>query len=257
LIAGNQTGSVAIDAHLSIGNAVQFIWASQWCTGSHLSFGRQRQQGCGRQHHLALAVMVVDAGGSAVATVPVTLVSETAEGKVTSINPARTNSNGQAIFSVQLGSKAQIYRFRAVNTELKGSPVYFDIQALPDKPDKLIMVQGDGQSSFSGEGLDDTLQVRLIDRFGNGVTDKTVNFVVRQGGGVLLTPTVVKTDQRGIASTVWRLGNSGEQQVRATSEYLPGQSIDFAAQLLVNRPPDDIRSSATPPFRPESVIYSW
>jgi len=256
LIAGNQTGSVAIDAHLSIGNAVQFICAiANGAPDRIYHLVGNGSKGVVGNTISPLAVMVVDAGGSAVATVPVTLVSETAEGKVTSINPARTNSNGQAIFSVQLGSKAQIYRFRAVNTELKGSPVYFDIQALPDKPDKLIMVQGDGQSSFSGEVLDDTLQVRLIDRFGNGVTDKTVNFVVRQGGGVLLTPTVVKTDQRGIASTVWRLGNSGEQQVRATSEYLPGQSIDFAAQLLVNRPPEIIALSDTTIQTGQQLIF--
>ncbi len=256
LIAGNQTGTVTIDVHLSSGNAVQFICAiANGAPDRIYHLVGNGSKGVVGNTISPLAVMVVDAGGSAVATVPVTLISETAEGKVTSTNPARTNSNGQAIFSVQLGSKAQIYRFRAVNTELKGSPVYFDIQALPDKPDKLIMVQGDGQSSFSGEVLEDTLQVRLIDRFGNGVADKAVNFVVRQGGGVLLTPAVVKTDKRGIASALWRLGNSGEQQVRATSEYLPGQSIDFTAQLLINQPPEIIAIGDTTIQTGQQLIF--
>ncbi|MBN1540706.1 T9SS type A sorting domain-containing protein, partial [candidate division KSB1 bacterium] len=57
------------------------------------------------------------------------------------------------------------------------------------------------------------------------------------GGGSLLTPSVTLTDSRGIASARWRLGNAGPQVLHASSEYLPGKSVQIGAQLAGNLPP--------------------
>ncbi|MBN1540595.1 Ig-like domain-containing protein, partial [candidate division KSB1 bacterium] len=172
LTAGTQLGPVSVQARLENYSNVEFVCAiANAAPDSMFHLVGDGSKGVVGNTLSPLAVMVVDAEITPIATVPVTLISETAGGKVVSVNPIKSNGNGQAIFSVQLGERAQTYRFRAVNPDLKGSPVHFNLIALPDKPEVIEVIAGDGQSGLGGDVLSDTIQVRISDQFGNGIPE--------------------------------------------------------------------------------------
>ncbi len=115
-------------------------------------------------------------------------------------------------------------------------------------PQRLVAVEGDGQSAEVGELLPTRLSVRVTDAGGNPVSGADVRFAVVEGGGVA-APSRTRTDSLGVASALWRLGMaSGEQQLTASSIELP-TTLTFTATALGRptvRPDGTIVADPTP-----------
>jgi adhesin/invasin len=89
--------------------------------------------------------------------------------------------------------------------------------ALPTEngAERLLLVEGNEQVGPPGERLPAPLIVRLVDGSGRGIPDRAVNWVVSAGGG-RITPGGDSTDEDGLATAEWTLGDeSGTNTVEA------------------------------------------
>jgi hypothetical protein len=80
-----------------------------------------------------------------------------------------------------------------------------------------------------GVALVDTLRVRLTDLSGRPVAGASVEWSVTVGGGSV--EALSTTDQRGEAWAVWTLGETGPQEIRATTSRAPPVHFHATAHL--------------------------
>jgi hypothetical protein len=80
----------------------------------------------------------------------------------------------------------------------------------------LRYVSGDGQSGPAGTDLAQPLEVALTDAQNNPVAGEAVAFTVSAGGGSVAAASVV-TAADGRASTTWKMGPAGPQEVTVTA----------------------------------------
>ena len=98
--------------------------------------------------------------------------------------------------------------------QAKGIGVVFDNVAHP----ALLKTSGDGQEGAGATALPTPFVVEAMDEHGKPMVGKTVQFEIRQGGG-MLSATAVKTDARGKARVTLTLGRApGVNKVKATSD---------------------------------------
>ena len=81
----------------------------------------------------------------------------------------------------------------------------------------LRYVSGDGQSGAAGSDLPQPLLVALTDAQNNPIAGQAVAFTVAAGGGSVAAGSVV-TAADGRASTTWKLGPAGPQEVTVTAD---------------------------------------
>src|SRR5687767_10480230 len=136
---------------------------------------------------------------------------------------AETNADGVAQERWTLGTSTaepQTVEVRAVNNETGAPIVYatFTATPLPDAPAAVVQVDGNGQTGPAGTRLPDSLEVRVVDDFGNVVPDAAVQWRVLTGGGAIAAGDD-RTDDEGIARASWTLGGAldANQTVRAES----------------------------------------
>lgn len=106
--------------------------------------------------------------------------------------------------------------------------------------DHLIELGGNNQSGAPGAALRDPAQVRVVDVFGNAVSEVGISFAATSGGG-LASPAVAVSDANGVASAEITLGvSSGVYSWAASraSGALPGNPsvIDFTEHALEATP---------------------
>ncbi len=70
-----------------------------------------------------------------------------------------------------------------------------------------MVVSGDGQSATVGRALAEAVVVRATDAGGAVVEGLSLAFVV-QGSGGTVGASLIATDEEGLASTTWTLGNT-------------------------------------------------
>ena len=107
-------------------------------------------------------------------------------------------------------------------------------------PATLQVVSGADQTGIAGTALPGALAVRLADASGRPVGGRPITFRVVEGGGGLVTESVL-TDANGQAATLWTLGPAaGEpQSVRAVlvvPETGVGLTVDFKADGVPGEP---------------------
>jgi hypothetical protein len=88
-------------------------------------------------------------------------------------------------------------------------------------------MRGDGQTGQAGTTLNDSLVVRLVDKYGNGVPGETVLWSVSDGR--LSPQTTTTTKSNGEAAVAWTLGSSLGAQTAVASVSSLGSTITFAA----------------------------
>jgi len=100
-------------------------------------------------------------------------------------------------------------------------PISFELLAGPAAPSRFGVLDGHGLAGLPGTELPTPPTVRLMDRFGNPVPDRPVDFVVVSGGGRVEAGST-RTDAQGRAAAgLWALGPQvGTQalEARLTSE---------------------------------------
>jgi len=124
------------------------------------------------------------------------------------VDPAEmiTDANGRASTMGRLGTTAGGWEARAVVTTRDGAllEAIFHAVAAPAGPDVLVVAEGDGQTAEAGRILDDSLAVRVLDRFGNPVPGVLLAWQPQEDGSV--SPVETATGAAGIAKAERRLG---------------------------------------------------
>ena len=95
-----------------------------------------------------------------------------------------------------------------------GPAVTFRATALPGAATTVRKLYGDAQYVEAGTPLAESLGVKVVDRFDNGVSDVAVHWTVVSGGGDV-SPTTVVTKALGVARTRWTPSAAGSATVSA------------------------------------------
>lgn len=168
-------------------------------------------------------------GGRKVAFIPA------AEGGELDPDTAITNSKGEAFARWVLGTRPgeQEVEARLVVTDSLEPPVArFEASVLPGSPDTVRALSPLHQPGRQGQTLADPLVVRVVDRYGNPVTDSPVAWQVTAGGGSV-SDDETPTASDGTAQVTWTLGNRiGVQKVTANVGGASGSPVTFTATVL-------------------------
>jgi hypothetical protein len=178
----------------------------------------------------SLVVEVTDPGGRPVPEVEVTFVPP-AGGVVEPAGPVTTDSEGRAavhyILSTVAGS--QMVEARAPIVPADNAVAVFAVIANPEPAEALVKDErnGDGQSAQVSTVLPESLAVKAVDRFGNGVPGIEVTWDAEDGQ---VSPASVVTGADGRAATARTLGDDpGPYPTVARAGTLDGSPITFNA----------------------------
>jgi len=179
--------------------------------------------GTGQEARVATAVpvapevLVTDAGGVALADIPVVFTTEL--GATVASAEVRTNAQGRANPGTwTLGPSTGVYQLfaRAEGDGIAGNPVRFEAVAMPGPAARLVAIEGDGQESETTLPVAVAPRVKVEDAHGNPAAGVTVSFSASADSEVI--PTGVMTDSAGIAAVdTWVLGTSAGTTYRLTA----------------------------------------
>lgn len=172
------------------------------------------------------------------------VVSWTAEdGGTVSAATTPTDAQGRAGVLWELGGQAGTQTSHASISALPGSSLDFTATALPGAATAVEKVSGDNQSAPVGSDLTDSVVIRVVDAFGNGVPGRSLSWVLVGTGGNV-NPGSSTTDATGEAFTRWSLGPvAGQQVLRAA---VPGFApVSFVAHAQALQPATIAAASAT------------
>jgi hypothetical protein len=139
-----------------------------------------------------------------------------------------TGANGQAAVHYTLSTTAgdQMVEAQAPIVPPDNSAATFRIIAQPEAPESLALADGNGQSAQVSTVLPESLAVRAVDRFGNGVAGIEVTWQASGGGEV--SPASVTTGADGLAATALTLGDRpGSYGAVARADALGGEPVSF------------------------------
>jgi hypothetical protein len=181
-----------------------------------------------------LAVRVTDAKGRPIAGQSVNFRVIAGGGSVFA-GVALTNAEGEARERWTLGTVAREtgkVEARVVDPAT-GTALLFGVLSavtVADAPASATVAAGDAQSIEVGMAVPESLAVRVVDRFGNGVSGVPVTWTTADGGAVAApSPAVTGTD--GVARARWTLGTAaGTQRVIARAGSLPEVRFTATAQ---------------------------
>jgi hypothetical protein len=180
----------------------------------------------------SLVAKVTDLGGRPVAGVEIVFVLPTGA-VVSPADRVTTGSNGEAAIYYTLGTTAgeQIVEAHAPIVPETNAVATFRIAALPESPESLVPAGGDAQTAQVSTVLPESLAVRAVDRFGNGVEGIEVAWEPTGGGQV--SPASVTTGSDGRATTALTLGASpGSYGAAARADELEGSTVAFVATAV-------------------------
>ncbi len=135
----------------------------------------------------------------------------------------------------------------------------FSQTAEPGSATELVMASGDGQMGELQAALEDSLAVKAVDRFGNGVAGIEVTWEAAVGE---VSPATVVTGVDGRAATERTLGGRpGSYRTEASAADLEGSPVEFTAtgiappspQIVVVTQPS-ANASAGVPFTRQPVL---
>ena len=183
-----------------------------------------------------LQAKVIDQLGNGVPGWPVTFQVAEGGGKLDGGVTERTvdtDSLGIAKVTLTLGPKPGTNNNKVTASTmykgqpLTGSPITFVASAIHGAPVAIEKAGGDNQRGVVGSPLPDPLQVKVVDKLGNGVPNHEVTFEVKAGGGSINGQKVVtvQTNANGIAQVTLVLGSAaGENNNRVEARAFSGNT---------------------------------
>lgn len=142
---------------------------------------------------------------------------------------ATTDDAGLARSRWVLGTTSGTQTLQARVVGFSNLTLDFSAQALPDAAANVVLVSGDGQNGIVGSTLADSLVVRVVDGFDNGVPGIAVDWAAVGGGSVSDASTT--TDANGRTGVTRTLGSgSGPQSTTATVAGVGGSPVTFTHQ---------------------------
>ena len=193
----------------------------------------------------SLVAEVTDPAGRPVPGVEVTFVPP--EGaSIQPTDPVTTNALGQAAVHYVLSTTAgeQVVEARASIVPDTNGITRFHVAAQPESPESLAMAGGNAQTAQVSTMLPESLAVKAVDRFGNGVPG--VEVIWQPTGGGEVSPRTDTTGVDGRAAVARTLGNSpGSYGAVAEAQALEGPPIAFIATAVPA--PKPVLALVTPP----------
>ena len=166
-----------------------------------------------------------------------------------------TDADGQAAVQYTLPTAAGEQLIQAQAKPVVPSPslnITIHATALPEAASTLIVAGGNEQTGEAGAALPDSLAVKAVDRFGNGVPGIEVTWEASRGA---VSPATVVTGADGRAATERTLGDRpGTYPTTAAAADLEGSPVSFIAngvappspQLIVTTQPPSTASAGVP-----------
>lgn len=193
--------------------------------------GNNQSGAAGEPLALPLVVKVTDRRGLPAPSQRVAfLVATEAPGALVVPDTAETAGDGRAQALWTLGGVSGVQSVVARVVGLDGVEVRFDAVVGSSGAARIESVSGDGQTGAVGTALDDSLVVRVLDRFGNTVAGVSVDWGAEQGS---VDPASVVTGADGRAATYRILGSStGDQTATASSLGLEGSPVTFTSHAV-------------------------
>lgn len=208
----------------------------------------------GQQLDVPLVVEVTDPANRPVPEVEVVFIAP-AGAELVPNDTVFTGPDGRATVTYTLatvsGQQTIEARARPVAASVSLTTTFSQI-AEPERASQLVMAGGDGQTGVLQTALKDSLAVRAVDRFGNGVAGIEVTWEAEAGG---VNPATVLTGSDGRAATERTLGGrSGSYRTEASAPDLEGSPVAFTAtgiappspQLVVVTQPSATASAGVP-----------
>lgn len=197
-----------------------------------------------------LVVEVTDPADRPVSEVEVVFIAP-AGAELTPNDTVLTGADGRAAVSYTLAtvSGQQTVEARAKPVVPSASlTTTFSQTAEPESATQLVMAGGDEQTGEVQTALEDSLVVRAVDRFDNGVPGIEVTWEAADGG---VSPATIVTGADGRAATQRTLGGRpGSYRTEAAAGDLAGSPIEFTATGIAPPSPQLIvvtQPSATAP----------
>jgi hypothetical protein len=195
--------------------------------------GDSQQAAVGQPLPDSLVVRVTDPTDRPVADVEVVFVPP-AGAEVSPAGSVRTGPNGEAAVRYTLSTSAgeQLIEARAAAiTPTSSSSTTFKAIAQAGAAEGLVTASGDGQSGQVSAVLAESLAVRAVDHFGNGVAGVEVTWQASGGGSV--SPRSVTTGADGRAATQLTLGDRpGAYRPAAMVQGLEGSPLSFTVTAV-------------------------
>lgn len=171
-------------------------------------------------------VIVRDAGGNALAGIPVTFSVTAGSGQLGQSIDTTDASGAASAGRWTLGTEAGLQSVRASVPGLDAA-IVFRATATAGTPTFVLFESAASQTAATGALVAARPTVVVRDQFGNALAGVPVNFSVESGGGTV-TGGSAMTDAYGMAAVgAWTLGvTPGEQRLRATAS---GVTASFSA----------------------------
>jgi len=207
--------------------------------------GNDQSATVGQALQEALVAEVTDPAGRPVQGVAVTFAAP-AGAVIDPSGPVPTDAQGHAAVQYTLSTRAgdQMVEARAPIVPETNSLTTFRVIAQPESAESLSVAAGNGQTAQVKTVLPESLVVKAVDRFGNGVAGVEVTWKATGGGEV--SPETVTTGADGRAAVTRALGESpGSYGAVARAETLEGPPVTFVATAVPA--PKPILVLVTPP----------
>ncbi|MCC7131097.1 MAG: Ig-like domain-containing protein [Gemmatimonadales bacterium] len=204
---GSEIGVQTVEASLPGLAPVAFTQNATSAPASKLTVdGGDTQTGrVGSQLTTQLTVKVTDAFGNPKAGIPVSFVVVTGGGALNA-NVVLSDADGLSNVRWTLGTAAGTQSVSASAGAL--APATFTATATPDLPAEIVVLSGGNQTAAPGAQLNDSIVVKMVDQYGNGVSGVTIDWVAAQGNGSA-SPTSSVTNATGRTATKWTIGTKG------------------------------------------------
>lgn len=190
--------------------------------------GDAQTAGVGQQLAAPLRVIVTESG---VASAGVTVTWGTTSGGSLTPTSSATDANGIASTSWTLGTVSGSQQATATLSGANGSPVTFTASAEPGVATTLSDAGGNNQTGVINTPLDQFVQAKVADQFGNGIAGVTVGW---SATNATVSPASVPTDASGISQVTVTPGPA-EGAVTVTAEVagLDGSPLTFNATAVL------------------------
>jgi len=239
LVTAVKNGVTTIRARVNDVKAGAIITVAQVAASLEATRGDSQGGTVGFPLDSSIVVSARDALGSLVAA-SATVQFTTPHGGTLTPAIALVDGAGRATTQWTLGAGAGVQELLAAVSTAANVSVTFSASAFADEPDSMYLYAGAGQLERPSLPLPAPIQVRVIDRHGNGVPDVPITFSLLGEGALDLTEAL--TDLDGVAGVAWTLGpDLGDQQVQALLPDsvvgaivdLPGSPVTFSATAVV------------------------
>ncbi len=170
-----------------------------------------------------LKVRVLNKHDTPLSRIPVRYEIVSGNGQFVDGSMDTTNQQGEAEVRFQLGANPGPVVIHAFAEGLD-VPAEFSCQVRPATIREIEIVSGNNQFARVHTALPSPIKVRVLDELNRPVAGRKVIFLVTSGGGYISTADSVYSDNNGMASCTWVLGQGGKQGLIA---YLQGNKTIF------------------------------